>query len=29
MTESTVQPLFELRDVSRVYGSGAREVRAV
>jgi putative ABC transport system ATP-binding protein len=29
MTDLTLQPLFELRGVSRIYGSGAREVRAV
>jgi putative ABC transport system ATP-binding protein len=29
VTELTLQPLFELRGVSRYYGSGAREVRAV
>ena len=29
VTELTLKPLFELRGVSRVYGSGAREVRAV
>jgi len=29
MAELTVQPLFELHGVSRVYGNGTREVRAV
>src|SRR5438094_2748493 len=29
MTELTLQPLFELRGVSRYYGGGTREVRAV
>lgn len=29
MTDLTLQPLFELRGVSRIYGEGSREVRAV
>ena len=29
MTDLMLQPLFELRSVSRYYGGGTREVRAV